>query len=606
MLSHAVRVAGRTSRPIVGRLCTSRISGAISLHSDDYERVSDGNSEDTFRSSVFSTGTSHYDSQPYSRPYLVRWYCSAGRTSCDTQPYKNRWQLQQHAGFHCTTRKEILPYVILGAGVTYFFAKTILDYRARKEAGLTNQEEDEDEDEDWDEEIDGLRPASKRKKKTLNLSGVSGVAGLDLGSMHSRIGIAVPIQSDSASDDDDYFSDEDEGTPKAWTVRIVENAEGHRSTASLIGLQQGEDEFVVGDKAKNLLGSNFWAPHYLLGLKSSDSYAVDFINHFDCEDRILSGIGGTLQIQVGGAPEDGGRGSPEMLTAQSIAHLQGVASQHVEGENNECSHLLLAVAEQQWQSERAVAAYENALKQAGVESLGVERQALCALHGIDREHSRSDPDWWKEGHFVAICDVGRSVETSLIRLGKPDTREAEVIAVETGKPFVGGQSLDEVITDKLLQDFSKENNGMDLRSDQMTFDRVADAINVAKHELSTKLTAEINLPYIFADATGPKHLIATLKRSTFERDTDEVMCEILKPCDTLLESFAGEPESSLTLAIVGGCARADELKKKVQKTIEKAAEGKFEGPIQVVSLEMPEEAVVNGAAVVAARRAWWQ
>ena len=75
---------------------------------------------------------------------------------------------------------------------------------------------------------------------------------------------------DDEDDDDDDDDDEDDGTPKHWYVRVVENAEGSRNTVSLVGLQAGETEYVVGDKAKNLIGSNFWASHRLLGLKHAD------------------------------------------------------------------------------------------------------------------------------------------------------------------------------------------------------------------------------------------------------------------------------------------------------------------------------------------------
>ncbi len=521
--------------------------------------------------------------------------------------------LQQSSGFHTTSRREVLPYVILGAGVAYLFAKTIIDYRARKEAGLTGDgASDDDSDDEWDEDIDGPRPAAKRKKKTVKISDISGIAGLDLGSVYSRVGVAVPEEAEVDADDDDYFSDEDDGTPKSWSVRVVENAEGSRSTVSLVGLQPGEDKFVVGAKAANLIGSNFWASHSLLGLTIKDPAAKYFMKHFGCEDRILSGIGGTMQVQVSSTPEDGGRGSPEMLTAQSIAHLRDVATQHIEGEGSECSHMLVAVPEEQWRNEKAAAAYDLALKQAGAQSLGVERQALCALHGVDREQqylmTTSDTDWWEEGRLVAICDVGRSVEVALLRLGDPETRDAEVLAVESGTPFVGGQSLDKVIIDQLLADFEKENNGMDLRSDQMTFERVAEAVNTAKHELSTKLTADINLPYISADATGPKHMNATLKRSQFERDTDAVMRDILAPCEKVFNEIgedANGSASGLAVAVVGGCARSESLVGDVRKVFEKASSGKLEGGVTLMKLEMPEEAVVNGAAALAAKRAGW-
>lgn len=196
----------------------------------------------------------------------------------------------------------------------------------------------------------------------------------------------------------------------------------------------------------------------------------------------------------------------------------------------------------------------------------------------------------------------------MIRLGDPEIRDADVLSVLSGKPFVGGQSLDNIIVDKLLADFEKENNGMDLRSDHMTFGRVAEAANTAKHELSTKLTADINLPYISADATGPKHMNATLKRSQFEKDTDSVMNDILAPCKYIFDELDNDirgSSSGLAVAVVGGCARSDVMVSNVRKVIEEAAAEKLEGPVTLIKLEMPEEVVVNGATYLAAKRAGW-
>lgn len=229
--------------------------------------------------------------------------------------------------------------------------------------------------------------------------------------------------------------------------------------------------------------------------------------------------------------------------------------------------------------------------------------------GIDQEIMESetlsdaDKDWWHPGRKVAICDVGRSVEATLIELN--DARQANILHCESGLPYVGGSSIDNILLDKILYNFEK-NNKMDLKSDPMSYTRVTDAVIEAKHELSTKLTAEINLPYITADATGPKHLIETIKRAQYERDVDPVVQGILAPIRKLVkkaEEFnvvEGEKTDvpKPLVVVVGGCARSEHLRDAITKS--------FGNEWDVHELEMPEEAVVTGAAVLAARGAGWK
>lgn len=240
---------------------------------------------------------------------------------------------------------------------------------------------------------------------------------------------------------------------------------------------------------------------------------------------------------------------------------------------------------------------------------GVLFASFCT--GIDQEIMESETlteeekEWWVPGRKVVVCDVGRSVEATLVEL--QDFRTVNVLAVESGKPFVGGSTLDQIILDKILMNFERENK-MDLKSDPMSYTRVAEAVQVAKHELSTKLTAEINLPYITADATGPKHLNETIQRSQFVRDVDPVVNGMLAPIKRLaktakkmLASNDGEEgvnEATPLVVMVGGCARSDHLRNEINGCFGKEFESKL--------LEMPEEAVVTGATWLAARGAGWK
>ena len=343
-------------------------------------------------------------------------------------------------------------------------------------------------------------------------------------------------------------------------------------------------------------------------------FLCSFAQHFKvAEDRLIPGIGGTMQIQV--SADDESKASPELLTSRVIQHLTDLASLHVP--SGRCSHVMIAVPNDVVFNDVACKSFDIAVRQAGVQSLGVERQALCAIHGIDQEIMESETiseeekeSWWIPGRKIVVCDVGRSVEATLMELG--DRREATILHSESGTPYVGGSAMDQVVLDKILYDFERENK-MDLQSDPMSLTRVVDAVQTAKHELSTKLQAEINLPYITADATGPKHLVATVKRAQFIRDVDPVVQGMLAPVKRLAlkasEMMEEEKKSSdksseevplppPLLFVIGGCARSEYLRETITGVFGKEWEAQM--------LEMPEEAVVTGAAVLAARGAGWK
>jgi hypothetical protein len=314
-------------------------------------------------------------STPATRPALHRrdfssWSTHRQHRPSQPHPHHRFHQLQQRRQFHATKKEEVLPYIIIGAGVTYVFAKWIQNYRDSKALGDLDDEEDDEEDNE-----EG-RSASRKKRVVIN---AAGVAGLDLGSVYSRVGVALAEEKedDIDSDDDDYDSDDDDGTPKNWYTRVVENAEGSRSTVSLVGLQPGETEFVVGDKAKNLAGANFWASHCLLGHKHGDPTTSTFAEHFQVTNQLIPGIGGTMQVQIDESSET--KASPELLTSRVIQHLTTLASGYIP--SGKCSHVLIAVPDNVVDNELACTSFDIAMRQAGVQSLGVERQAVCAIHG---------------------------------------------------------------------------------------------------------------------------------------------------------------------------------------------------------------------------------
>ena len=494
-----------------------------------------------------------------------------------TQRLRGANNILQIQHFHVTRQTEIWP-IILGAGVAYMGLKFFHNYYEAKEKGT-------------------LKPVKEKKEKKKKKTGpsieelwgsaefgkVTGIMGLDTGTMYSRVAVSF-----------------EEG------AKVVENAEGSRGTPSIVGMQ-GE-EFMVGTQAKTL--PHLYAPQELIGRRVDDPGVVAFVEDMGYAPFVNKGIGGTMQLVVG---DSGIKTSPELLTAKLIAHMGGIASANVE--SGACSHAFLALPLEAAVSPKVHRAMQVAAEQANLTLLGAAPAPLCSVLGAIVEAGGMDEIGMELPATVVICDVGRSTDITVLRvvdasddhglngLGRLPHAEDDIdIIHSTSAPFVGGRKFDQSVIDWLCNEFKKANN-LDLTVDGMTMQRVEAAALAARIELSNKLQSEINEPFITADATGPKHLIASLSRSQLDRlcrgNVDQVTLACKNAMRDALESMPAEDLANAYVAVIGGMARMPALAAAVHETL---ASNGVTNPTPI-ELSQPEEVTAIGAGIKGAIRA---
>jgi molecular chaperone DnaK len=484
-------------------------------------------------------------------------------------------QLQQTRQFHVTKQREVWP-IILGAGVAYLGLKFFNNYYEAKEKGALKKAPEEKK-----------KPKKSRGPTTEDLWGsaefgkISGIMGLDTGTLFSRVSV---------------------GSEKG--AKVVENAEGARGTPSIVGVQG--DEFLVGTQAETL--PHIYAPQQLVGRKFDEESATAFIEDMGYEDYVKKGIGGSMQLIVG---DSGVSSSAEMLTAQLISHMKGVASANVE--SGKCSHAFLALPAEAAVSPGVHQAMQIAAEQANLKLLGAAQAPLCGLIGALASSGDLGDEGLGESSVVVLCDVGRSTDIAVMRVDEvcgehgiegigPIPYEEDHVEVlhMASEPFVGGRLFDKSVIDWLVHDFERQNK-IDLTTDEMTMMRVRNAAQSARLELSSKIQSEINEPFITADATGPKHLIATLPRSKLEMLCRGDADKIVAMCNRAVEAagLSAEELDSAHLVILGGMARMPMVVEEVRKAM-KAKGGEN---MKYMQLDQPEEMVALGAGIKGAVKA---
>ena len=349
--------------------------------------------------------------------------------------------------------------------------------------------------------------------------------------------------------------------------KVIENAEGSRTTPSIISFD-GDNEKLVGQPAKRQGVTNpentFFAIKRLMGrsfddpMVQKDSDMVPF--------KIIKSENGDAWVESGSE-----KFSPSQVSAFVLQKLKEDAERYL-GEKVEKAVI-------------TVPAYFNdaqrqSTKEAGeIAGLTVKRiinepTAAALAYGLDK----SDKD-----RTIAVFDLGGGTfDISILELGDG------VFEVKStnGDTHLGGDDFDQVIIDWLAEEFKKDEN-MDLRDDPMALQRLKEAAEKAKVELSSSSQTEINLPYVTATASGPKHLVRTLTRSQFEQLADELIQNTIKPCKAAMKDAGLSPSDIDEVILVGGSTRIPAIQKIVEKYFEKA-------PSKGVN---PDEVVAVGAAI---------
>ena len=346
---------------------------------------------------------------------------------------------------------------------------------------------------------------------------------------------------------------------------VITNAEGRRTTPSVIAFVEG-GEIKVGDPAKRQAVTNpkktVYSIKRFMGNKFSESsQEVGRVPY-----SVVKGDNDTPRVDI-----DGRLYTPQELSAMVLQKMKKTAEEFLDQEVTEAVVTVPAYFND---------AQRQATKEAGeIAGLKVRRiinepTAAALAYGLDKKG--------KDQTIVVFDFGGGTHDVSILELGDG---VFEVLSTD-GDTHLGGDDVDEKIINWLAEEF-KADESMDLRQDPMALQRLKEAAEKAKIELSSSAQTEINLPYVTATASGPKHLVRTLTRSKFEQLIDDLVKRTIKPCETALKS-AGVSKSDIDeIILVGGSTRIPAVQEAVEKFFGKK-------PNKGVN---PDEVVAVGAAI---------
>ena len=316
-------------------------------------------------------------------------------------------------------------------------------------------------------------------------------------------------------------------------AKVVENAEGARTTPSMVGFT--EDERLVGQPAKRQAvtnpGNTLYAIKRLIGRAYDDPITAKDQGMVPFE--IVKGDNGDAWVEV-----DDKKYSPAQVSAFILQKMKETAESFL-GES--VTQAVITVPAYFNDSQRQ--ATKDAGKIAGLDVLRIinEPTAAALAYGLDK----------KEGGIVAVYDLGGGTfDVSILEIGDG------VFEVKStnGDTFLGGEDFDLRIVDYLADEFKKENS-IDLRSDKLALQRLKEAAEKAKIELSSATQTDINLPFITADASGPKHLNVKMTRAKLETLVDDLIKRTVKPCAAALKDAGLKASDIDEVIMVGGMTR---------------------------------------------------
>jgi molecular chaperone DnaK len=353
--------------------------------------------------------------------------------------------------------------------------------------------------------------------------------------------------------------------------KVIENSEGARTTPSIVAYTN--EEILVGASAKRQAVTNpkntVYAAKRLIGRKFKEQAVQKDINLMPYE--IVEASNGDAWIRAQGKEL-----APPQISAEVLRKMKKTAEDYL---GQEVTQAVITVPAYFNDSQRQ--ATKDAGKIAGLEVLRIinEPTAAALAYGVDKTD--------KQDRKIAVYDLGGGTfDVSIIEIANVDgDKQIEVLSTN-GDTFLGGEDFDQRIMDHLVEEFKKE-SGVDLTKDQLALQRLKDAAEKAKIELSSSTQTEVNLPYITADASGPKHMAVKITRSKLESLVADLIERSLAPCRTAMQDAGVTAGDIDEVILVGGQTRMPKVQEAVEKLFGKA-------PRKDVN---PDEAVAVGAAV---------
>jgi molecular chaperone DnaK len=349
-------------------------------------------------------------------------------------------------------------------------------------------------------------------------------------------------------------------------VKVIENAEGARTTPSMVAFTES-GERLVGQSSKRQAVTNpentLFAIKRLIGRRFDDPMTQKDINLVPY--KIISGDNSDAWVQ-----SHGKKYSPSQISAFILQKMKETAENYL---GEKVTQAVITVPAYFNDSQRQ--ATKDAGKIAGLEVLRIinEPTAAALAYGMDKKNSGT----------IAVYDLGGGTfDVSVLEIGDG------VFEVKStnGDTFLGGEDFDARIIDYLADEFKKD-QGIDLRKDKLALQRLKEAAEKAKIELSSAVQTEVNLPFITADQTGPKHLNVKLTRAKLEALVDDLIDRTIEPCRKALKDAGLKASDINEVILVGGMTR-------MPKVIDKVKEFFGRDPHRGVN---PDEVVAIGAAI---------
>ena len=356
-------------------------------------------------------------------------------------------------------------------------------------------------------------------------------------------------------------------------VKVIENSEGTRTTPSIVAYT-AEDEVLVGQSAKRQSVTNpsntLHAVKRLIGRKFADDVVQKDIKMVPY--KIVKADNGDAWVDVKGK-----KMAPPEISARVLMKMKKTAEDYL---GEEVTEAVITVPAYFNDSQRQ--ATKDAGKIAGLEVRRIinEPTAAALAYGMDKMEGDAK---------IVVYDLGGGTfDVSIIEIAEVDGEHQFEVLSTNGDTFLGGEDFDLRVIEFLCEEFKKE-QGIDLHNDPLALQRLKDAAEKAKIELSSSQQTDINLPYITADATGPKHLNIKLTRAKLESLVDKLIERTIDPCKVALKDAGLSPSEITDVILVGGQTRMPKVQEIVAKIFGKE-------PRKDVN---PDEAVAAGAAIQA-------
>ena len=376
------------------------------------------------------------------------------------------------------------------------------------------------------------------------------IIGIDLGTTNSCVAV---MEGDAA--------------------RVLENSEGDRTTPSVVAFTQ-DDEVLVGQSAKRQAVTN----------PTNTLFAIKRLIGRRFKDEVVQRDAGMVPYRIVGADNGDAwieaknkRMAPPEVSARVLQKMKKTADDYL---NEDVKEAVITVPAYFNDSQRQATKDAGRIAGLDVKRIINEPTAAALAYGMDKRRGDSK---------IAVYDLGGGTfDISIIEIAEIDGEHQFEVLSTNGDTFLGGEDFDLRIIDYLSDEFKKE-SGIDLHSDPLALQRLKEAAEKAKIELSSSQQTEVNLPYITADASGPKHLNMKLTRAKLESLVEDLIVRTMEPCRVAMKDAGMSGSDISDVILVGGQTRMPKVQEMVKSIFGK-------DPRRDVN---PDEAVAVGAAIQA-------